>query len=152
MNVLNLRWLLNRAWTGPTALACFAHTGWDTFPAWLALLPSLALKVLLNTTWKIKCLNEVGHFTNLVGHLTRYPGRPRKKDIQSIPAIECESRLFYDCIDSGDSKQAHRPEMEPICNCRRRWLRPKALTGWFRNSQDRGVTSEHWIVDSCNWL
>ena len=52
--------------TGPPSQACFAHTGWDT--NMLAPFPSLALKVLLNATQKVKCLNKVGHLTKSVDH------------------------------------------------------------------------------------
>ena len=37
--------------------AHFAHTGWDTFPASLALLALLVLLVLLNATRNVKLLN-----------------------------------------------------------------------------------------------
>ena len=80
MNVLTLNGLLRLrlAWTGPPAPVCFAHIGWDTCPALLAplaYLASLALKVLLNTTQKVKCLKEVleksvcDTQSTLVGHL-----------------------------------------------------------------------------------
>ena len=54
----------------PAAPVHFACTGWDTYPALLAL---LALKVLLNATHKVKSCKEVSHLTKSVGHLTRYP-------------------------------------------------------------------------------
>ena len=37
----------------------YAGTGWDTFPASLAPLTLLALKVLLNSTWKVICCKKV---------------------------------------------------------------------------------------------
>ena len=55
-------------WTDALALAHFAHTGWHTWPASLALLALLTVKVLLNATQKAKCLKEVGHLTKSVGH------------------------------------------------------------------------------------
>ena len=74
-------------WTDPLARACFAMTGWATCLALLAMLHGLALKVLLNTTKKVKCSKElkstvvlevghlqreVGHFTKKIFHSTRY--------------------------------------------------------------------------------
>ena len=61
MNLKSLKLLLTvwLAWSGPQAR--FAITGWDTCPAWLT------LKVLLNSTQKVKCLKEVGYLTKSVG-------------------------------------------------------------------------------------
>ena len=42
------------AGTGPSAPAQFASTGWDTFPALIAL---LALKVLVNATQSVNLVN-----------------------------------------------------------------------------------------------
>ena len=68
MDVLNIKLLLNSTLglDSSPALASFAHTGWDTCLALLAPLTSLVLKVLLNTTQKVKCLKEVGHLTKSV--------------------------------------------------------------------------------------
>ena len=58
-------------WTGPLALAHFAHTGWDTCPASLAklaLFPLLARKDLLNATKKVKFLMEISHLTQSGSH------------------------------------------------------------------------------------
>ena len=71
---LNL--LLNSTVCLESSPACFACTGWKTCPASLA---SLALMVLLNSTWKVKSqrvkvtLTNVGRSSNkvqsLVGHV-----------------------------------------------------------------------------------
>ena len=53
------------AWTGPSAQAHFVCTGWDTFQALLA---PFALKVLLNATHKVNCLNEIVHLSKSVRH------------------------------------------------------------------------------------
>ena len=64
--------LVRSAWTGPPAPARYARTGWDTCPASLAPLASLALKILLNATriyqslWTI--LESVRYITHLTGH------------------------------------------------------------------------------------
>ena len=62
----------------PPALACYNSTGWNTYHL-LAPLTWLALKDLLNATWKVKCHKEVSHLTKyLVGHLkVDYVKRPR---------------------------------------------------------------------------
>ena len=68
---------MRSAWTGPQAPARFAHTGWDTYPASLALLTLLALTVLLHATWKfkslvLKYLTSISHLNNIFGGRSSY--------------------------------------------------------------------------------
>ena len=60
---------LQSAWTSPPAPACYAHTGWDTFPA------TLTLNVILNTTWIFQSLSvtrKLVIFKVTVGRLIKY--------------------------------------------------------------------------------
>ena len=62
--------------------------------------------------------------------------RPKqKKDIQSIPRIERELRLYNGCIE-------YTPEMEPYGICSQRWLRPKPLKGWKQDQLDQSHKTE----------
>ena len=106
---------MRSAWTGLPALAALACTFWDTYPALLAPLDLLALKVILNTIQKVKCQKD---FRWSVVRWSQSIGWPQKlvilqgtlrghlklvmlKDLLLKPKFQSDlAKISYFCLDS----------------------------------------------------